>query len=229
MTWIPLLALVNNRYTETHGIRNTAHNTRHILFSLPCNIHIFATNIKLGERSGTFLPSKLPSSKKCYWVCSTLCCCCEPERADWGRSSVGVNWWVNQDFLKGLLVHPALGCWERTILCEITHFLLCVTLGCQNWKPSKSWVIVEDGSCYFKYFGEGLKSLTATTIASISGSSALNKKDYRKAELNQEAWPASTALCVIHWLMQIILKPDTSFDKCYTHSWRAPDLLSSAA
>lgn len=27
------------------------------------------------------------------------------------------------------------------------------------------------------------------TIASIFGSSALNKQDYRKAEINQEAWP----------------------------------------
>lgn len=36
------------------------------------------------------------------------------------------------------------------------------------------------------------------TIASIFGSSALNKQDYRKAELNQEAWPAFTAICVIH-------------------------------
>lgn len=102
---------------------------------------------------------------------------------------------------KGLLMYPGQWCWERTILCEITHFLFFVTLGCQNWKPSKSWVIVEDGSCYFKYFGEGLKALTAMTIASIFGSSALNKQDYRKAELNQEAWPAFTAICVIHWPM----------------------------
>lgn len=160
-------------------------------------------------------------------LCSTLCC--EPERADLGQMSVGISWWVSQDFLKGLLMCPAQWCWERTILCEITHFLYSVTLGCQDWEPSKSWVIVEDGSCYFKYFGEGLKALTAMTIASIFGSSALNKQDYRKAELNQEAWPAFTAICVIHWLRQIILKPDTSFDKCSTHSWHAPDLLSSAA
>lgn len=115
------------------------------------------------------------------------------------------------------------------MLREITHFLLSVTLGCQNWKPSKSWVIVEDGSCYFKYFEEGLKALTAMTIASIFGPSALNKQDYRKADLNQEAWPPFTAICVIHWLMEIILKPDTSFDKCSAHSWHAPDLLSSAS
>lgn len=192
---------MDNRYTQAHRTRNTAHNTCHILFSLPCNIHTFATNVKLGERFGAILASKLSSSKKCYWVCSTPCCCCEPERADWGQTSVGISWWGNQYFLKGLLMYPAQWWWERIILCEITHFFLSVTLGCQNWKPSKSWEIVEDGNCYFKYIGEGLKALTAMIIASIFGSSALNKQDYRKAELNQEAWPPFTAICVIHWLM----------------------------
>lgn len=51
----------------------------------------------------------------------------------------------------------------------------------------KLLLTIEDGSTHFKCFGAW--ALAAVSIASISGSPALSKQDYRKAELNQEAWP----------------------------------------
>lgn len=58
---IPLLTLVNNRYTQSHRIRNALLVACRTLFSLNFKIHIFATNIKLRKIIfGPSLHCKLP-------------------------------------------------------------------------------------------------------------------------------------------------------------------------